>query len=48
MAPKPGISINRTVWAAYGCPDDEVPANVAEDVILSWLLELNGERAASG
>jgi type II restriction/modification system DNA methylase subunit YeeA len=39
--------LDRAVWAAYGWPADEVPADVAEDVILSRLLELNQERATS-
>ncbi len=38
-------TLDRAVWAAYGWPADEVPAEVAEDVILSRLLELNRERA---
>jgi hypothetical protein len=33
------------VWDAYGWPEDEVPADVAEEVILERVLELNGERA---
>jgi hypothetical protein len=35
------------VWNAYGWPEDEVPADVEEDAILSRLLALNGERATS-
>ena len=31
--------------AVCGWPADEVPADIAEDVILSRLLALNGERA---
>jgi type II restriction/modification system DNA methylase subunit YeeA len=38
-------ALDRAVWDAYGWPADEVPANVEEDVILSRLLALNGERA---
>jgi hypothetical protein len=37
-------ALDRAVWVAYGWPEDEVPAEVAEDVILSGLLGLNGER----
>jgi hypothetical protein len=40
-------ALDRAVWAAYGWPANEVPAEVAEDVILSRLLELNQERATS-
>jgi hypothetical protein len=36
---------DRAVWAAYGWPDDETPAEVAEDVILARLLALNEQRA---
>jgi hypothetical protein len=32
-------------WDGYGWPEDEVPAEVEEDVILSRLLAVNGERA---
>jgi type II restriction/modification system DNA methylase subunit YeeA len=39
-------ALDRAVWAAYGWPGDEVPAEVAEDVILSRLLALNQQRAA--
>ena len=39
-------ALDRAVWDAYGWPDDEVPADVEEDVILGRLLALNGERAA--
>ena len=38
-------ALDRAVWAAYGWPDDEVPAEVEEDVILGRLLALNQERA---
>ncbi len=37
--------LDRAVWDACGWPEDEVPGEVAEDVILSRLLALNGERA---
>lgn len=37
--------LDRAVWDAYGWPEDEIPAEVEEDVILSRLLALNGERA---
>jgi hypothetical protein len=40
-------ALDRAVWAAYGWPEDEVPAEVEEDVILSRLLELNQERAGT-
>jgi hypothetical protein len=40
-------ALDRAVWDAYGWPEDEVPADVEEDVILSRLLALNGERATS-
>jgi hypothetical protein len=30
-------ALDRAVWAAYGWPADEVPAEVAEDVILTRL-----------
>jgi hypothetical protein len=38
-------ALDRAVWDAYGWPEDELPAEVEEDVILSRLLELNVERA---
>ena len=38
-------TLDRAVWAAYGWPADEVPADVPEDTILARLLALNGERA---
>lgn len=38
-------ALDRAVWNTYGWPEDEVPAEVEEDVILSRLLALNGERA---
>lgn len=38
-------TLDRAVWDAYGWPEDEVPAGVEEDVILSRLLALNLERA---
>jgi hypothetical protein len=38
-------ALDRAVWDAYGWPEDEVPADLEEDVILSRLLALNGERA---
>ena len=37
--------LDRAVWDAYGWPDNEVPADVEEDVILGRLLVLNGERS---
>lgn len=37
--------LDRAVWTAYGWPEDEDPATVDEDTILSRLLALNGERA---
>jgi len=37
--------LDRAVWAAYGW-DDPVPAEVAEDTILSRLLALNLERSS--
>jgi hypothetical protein len=37
-------ALDRAVWDAYGWPEDEVPAEVEEDVILSRLLALNQER----
>jgi type II restriction/modification system DNA methylase subunit YeeA len=40
-------ALDRAVWATYGWPADEVPAEVAEDVILSRLLALNQERATN-
>lgn len=42
-----GAGNARAVWVAYGWPEDEVPAEVEEAVILSRLLELNQERAAA-
>jgi len=39
-------ALDRAVWSAYGWPEDEVPAEVMEDVILSRLLALNQERAS--
>jgi hypothetical protein len=38
-------ALDRAVWDAYGWPADEVPETVEEDLILSRLLALNGERA---
>lgn len=38
-------ALDRAVWDAYGWPADEVPGEVEEDVILSRLLALNGDRA---
>ena len=38
-------ALDRAVWDAYGWPEDETPADVDEDVILSRLLALNGERS---
>jgi hypothetical protein len=38
-------ALDRAVWDAYGWPAEEVPADAAEDAILSRLLALNGERA---
>jgi hypothetical protein len=32
------------VWGTHGWPEDEDPANVEDDVILSRLLALKGER----
>ena len=38
-------ALGRVVWDACGWPGEEIPAAVAEeDVILSRLLALNGER----
>jgi hypothetical protein len=37
-------ALDRAVWAAYGWPVGEVSAEVEDDVILSGLLKLNGER----
>ena len=39
-------ALDRAVWDACGWPEAEVPGEVAEDVILSRLLALNGERAS--
>ena len=39
-------ALDRAVWSAYGWSEDEVPAEVMEDVILSRLLALNQERAS--
>lgn len=39
-------SLARAVGAACGWPGDEVPGEVAEDVIPSRLLALNGVRTA--
>jgi hypothetical protein len=36
-------ALDRAVWDAYGWPEEEVPANVAEEVILERVLGLNGE-----
>ena len=38
-------ALDRAVWAAYGWPAEEVPAEVEEEVILSRLLDLNQSRA---
>ena len=38
-------ALDRAVCNAYGWPADEVPANVEDDVMLSRLVALNGERA---
>lgn len=38
-------ALDRAVWDAYGWPEDEVPGDAEEDVILARLLALNGERA---
>ncbi len=38
-------ALDRDVWAAYGW-DDTDPMATGEDVILTRLLALNGERAA--
>jgi type II restriction/modification system DNA methylase subunit YeeA len=38
-------ALDRAVWDAYGWAEDEVPADVAEEVILERVLELSGERA---
>ena len=40
------VDLDRAVWAAYGWPTDEVPADVPEDTILGRLLALNLDRAA--
>ena len=42
---KPLAKRDRGVWAAYGWPADETPADIKEDVILSRMLALNEERA---
>jgi len=39
-------ALDRAVWDAYGWPMDEVPADVEDDVILTRLLALNGERVS--
>ncbi|HYH11425.1 MAG TPA: hypothetical protein VD789_03640 [Thermomicrobiales bacterium] len=36
---------HRAVWDAYGWPEDEVPDEVEEDVILGRLPALNAARA---
>jgi hypothetical protein len=38
-------ALDRAVWAAYGWPAEETPAEVTEDVILARLLALNEQRA---
>jgi len=38
-------ALDRAVRDAYGWPGDEVPGEVAEEVILERLLGLNLERA---
>jgi hypothetical protein len=38
-------ALDRAVWDAYGWPEYEVPADVAEEVLLERVLGLNGERA---
>jgi hypothetical protein len=38
-------ALDRAVWSAYAWPDDEIPAEVPEEVILKRLLALNLERA---
>ena len=37
-------ALDRAVWAAYGWPAGEVPADVPEDTVLARLLALNAER----
>lgn len=37
-------ALDRAVSDAYGWPEDEVPAEVEEDIILSRLLALNQKR----
>lgn len=37
-------ALDRAVWAAYGWPEDEVPAEVDDDALLGRLLALNTER----
>jgi hypothetical protein len=41
-------ALDRTVRDACGWPGEEVPAEVAEDVILPRLLKLDRERAETG
>jgi hypothetical protein len=40
-------TLDRAVWDAYGWPENEIPAEVDEDVILGRLLALNAERVAT-
>lgn len=40
-------ALARAVWDACGWLADEIPADVAEDVILSRLLALNRERTGT-
>jgi type II restriction/modification system DNA methylase subunit YeeA len=41
-------ALDRAVWNAYGWPEDEVPAEVDENVMLGRLLALNSDRVATG
>ena len=36
--------LDRAVWDAYGWPEDEVPSELGEEVILERLLDLNRTR----
>jgi hypothetical protein len=40
-------ALDWAVWGAHGWPEDEIPGEVEEDVILSRLLALNEERAGT-
>lgn len=41
-------TFDHAVWDAYGRPSNAGPADVEEDVILSRLIALKGERAGEG